>query len=411
MIQPSGDPASAVGLPATGLEASELLSSLGTLSATDEDGNIRRSRAGLPGFDKLVGLALAQIGVAPDDPNLGDRLYQVESDVVRMIGSQLGGPNASGTMTQGLGHAAELVCLSAREHARAELNIENPTMVCADTCHPAFAAAAHRAGLEQVIVPTNEHHRIDIDMVGAVVDDSCALVVVSVPSPFFGVVDPVVPVARLAQEAGALCHVDAGLGGWVLPFLPSGDSDEPVPFDLRVPGVTSLAVDLEQYAYAAPGSSVLLYNDGRLAGRQYYLHDAGPGPAQQFPAAASTLDPFSVLVAWLVLRRLGVEGYRQRIRELADAVRDMRSSLARLDGIRATGDVGLPLVVLESGEIDLGWVANELRGQGWSVEAYSGALRLQIWPGQLDVVDRFVDDISKAITAAPAQVTRVDLNR
>ena len=79
--------------------------------------------------------------------------------------------------------------------------------------------------------------------------------------------------AALAAAAGVPCHVDACIGGWVLPFL----DDVPEPFDLSVPGVTSLSVDLHKYGYAPKGVSVLLTADPRApAGALVRAPPAGP---------------------------------------------------------------------------------------------------------------------------------------
>ena len=43
------------------------------------------------------------------------------------------------------------------------------------------------------------------------------LVVASAPSYPHGVMDPVTEIASVAAAAGVPCHVDACIGGWVLP--------------------------------------------------------------------------------------------------------------------------------------------------------------------------------------------------
>lgn len=51
---------------------------------------------------------------------------------------------------------------------------------------------------------------------------------------------------QAAQDAGVLCHSDACLGGFVLPF--AADLEYPVPpFDFRVPGVTSMSADTHKF--------------------------------------------------------------------------------------------------------------------------------------------------------------------
>ena len=105
--------------------------------------------------------------------------------------------------------------------------------------------------------------------------------VASAPSYAHGVVDPVGEIAAVAAERGARCHVDACIGGWVLPFL----AHVPEPFDLSVPGVTSLSVDLHKYGYAPKGVSVLLTATPELRQAHWFSTSGWPG----YPVVNPTL--------------------------------------------------------------------------------------------------------------------------
>ena len=63
--------------------------------------------------------------------------------------------------------------------------------------------------------------RADVAATEAAVDeapDRTVLVVASAPSYAHGVIDPVTELAALAAARGIRCHVDACIGGWVLPY-------------------------------------------------------------------------------------------------------------------------------------------------------------------------------------------------
>ncbi len=86
------------------------------------------------------------------------------------------------------------------------------------TAHAAFHKAAHYLGLETVVVPVDPvTFRADAAATGAAITDRTALVVASAPSYAHGVVDPVAEIAAAAAGRGVLCHVDACIGGWLLP--------------------------------------------------------------------------------------------------------------------------------------------------------------------------------------------------
>ena len=116
------------------------------------------------------------------------------------------------------------------------------------------------------------------------------MVVGSAPTYPQGVVDPIADIAGAGRSVGAsCCHVDACMGGFLLPFLTElGRFDQP--FDFRVPGVTSMSADVHKYGYASKGVSVVLYRyarigpqaalrDHRLAGRVLRLDGHGGYPS------------------------------------------------------------------------------------------------------------------------------------
>src|SRR5690606_30700667 len=117
--------------------------------------------------------------------------------------------------------------------------IERPAIVTARTAHPAFAKACHYLDVEQRRVGLRPDLRADPVAMAEAMDDRVALLVASAPCYPYGVIDPVPEIAGLAADRGLLCHVDACLGGWLLPFWEQ--LGEPVPpWDFRVEGVTSL---------------------------------------------------------------------------------------------------------------------------------------------------------------------------
>ena len=61
---------------------------------------------------------------------------------------------------------------------------------------------------------------------------------------------------QVAQRRGVPCHVDACLGGFVLPFARKLGHRVP-PFDFAVPGVTSMSVDSHKFGMAHKVREVL----------------------------------------------------------------------------------------------------------------------------------------------------------
>lgn len=247
--------------------------------------------SGLEGLDELANAAQAAFaGVNGLDMTAFPSVVELENDLVRRGTALLGG--SAGTFTSGGTESCLLAVLTARQYARKERGVTEPELVLPETAHAAFHKAAELFGLRVVSVPVDpDTFKVRPADMAAAISERTALVVVSAPSYAHGVIDPVVEVAREAERRGVLCHVDACIGGWYLGHLRhaagQGQDLPAVPeFDLSVPGVTSLSVDLHKYAYTAKGASLLLFRDAGLRRHGWFAHAAWPG----YPVVNSTLQ-------------------------------------------------------------------------------------------------------------------------
>lgn len=73
---------------------------------------------------------------------------------------------------------------------------------------------------------------------------------------------------QVTRRYKLLLHVDACLGGFVLPFARKLGYPIP-PFDFSVEGVTSMSVDTHKFGMAHKGTSVVLYHSKQLRQYQY----------------------------------------------------------------------------------------------------------------------------------------------
>jgi glutamate/tyrosine decarboxylase-like PLP-dependent enzyme len=330
------------GLPRTGIPREELLERL--RANRHDDANWRAGR--------IFGLIYN-----PDDPELEDALAEVsreylvenalnprrfpslarlERETADTVAGLLHGVAGAGGLTSGGTESIFLAVYVAREVAR-ERGIASPSIVTGLTAHPAFAKACHALGVRQVKAPVGDDKRIDVEAVRALVDDDTVLVVASAPCYPYGVIDPVTVVADVAVQSGILCHVDACLGGLLLPFWER--LGEPVqPWDFRVPGVTSISADVHKYGYSFKGASTLLWRNEELYRKQWWL-DEGTWGAGLYgsPTTVGTRPAPPIAGAWATLHLLGEEGYLRK----AEQVRRARSRL--LAGLPASPTCGPPL--------------------------------------------------------------------
>ena len=323
-------------------------------------------------------------------------LLKMEREVVSMAGDLFGAPDSGGKLTSGGTESIFLAVQVARERARQTRGIAEPTLLTATTAHPAFAKAAHYLDVEHVTVPVGSDGRADLEATARTVDDRTALVVGSAPCYPFGVVDPIPELAAMAAERGILCHVDACLGGWLLPFWARLGQPVP-PWDLSVHGVTSLSADIHKYGWCFKGASVLLHADPEMVRHQYFLYDAWPGGIYGSATTAGTRPAAPIAAAWATINHLGAEGYLRLAGQVRDATVRFRRGIEAIDGLRITGDPVMGVMEVASDVHDLSAVGDEMDDRGWHLDRQQGGLHLMLSPYHLGVVDDFLRDLAAAV--------------
>jgi sphinganine-1-phosphate aldolase len=364
--------------------------------------------SGLSEVDSLGAAAHALASSANGlDPTAFPSLLRMENDLVSAASALLGDvPGVVGSVTSGGTESCLLAVLAARD---AHPEIAAPSLVLPTTAHAAFHKAAHLFGLRRIDVPVDPvTFRADPAATAAAIDDSTVLVVASAPSYAHGVLDPISELAGLALERGVRMHVDACIGGWVLPYFAKLGADVP-PFDFRVPGVTSISVDLHKYAYCPKGTSVLLHASAELRRSHYFASAAWPGYTMLNTTIQSTRSGGPLAAAWAVVRHLGPEGYLSLAGSTREAVSRIRSGICEIDGLRILGDPVSTLIAFTgSPDFDLFTVADEMKVRGWYVQpqfahlASPANLHLTVTAANHGSEKEFLTDLAASVDAARA---------
>ncbi|MFL6145388.1 MAG: pyridoxal phosphate-dependent decarboxylase family protein [Labedaea sp.] len=395
-----------------GIPADAVLDELRALRAADLPTHGGRTLAyvydsGLSEVDDLGAAAHALASATNGlDPTAFPSLLRLENEVVAAAAALLGGTGtAAGSVTSG-GTESCLLAVHAARVARPEVTA--PNLVLPATAHAAFHKAAHYFGLKAVVVPVDPGtFRADPDAVAAAIDADTVLVVASAPSYAHGVVDPVPEIAAAAAGRGVRCHVDACIGGWLLPYFRR--LGVPLPeFDLSVSGVTSISVDLHKYAYCPKGTSVLLHADPELRRAQYFASAAWPGYTMLNATMQSTRSGGPLAAAWAVLRHIGDAGYVELARRTLDAVRALRAGIDAIDGLRVLGDPPASLLAVSAVDdgFDVFTVADEMAARRWYVQPQFGIgpspanLHLTVTAANHGAEAELLTDLAASVAAA-----------
>jgi glutamate/tyrosine decarboxylase-like PLP-dependent enzyme len=342
------------------------------------------------------------------DPTVFPSVLRLENEVVAMAAAHLGGDeNVAGNFTSGGTESILLAVKAARDHARATRpQIRAPEMILPATAHAAFQKAGHYLCVKPVIVPVDPRtFKADAGRMREAITSETILLVGSAVSYAHGVVDPIAEIGRLAEEKSLLFHVDACMGGFLLPYFRRLGAPVPA-FDFSVPGVTSMSMDLHKYAFAAKGASTVLYRNKELRKHQMYACSNWTGYTLVNPTVQSTRSAGPVAAAWAVLNFIGDDGYLDIARQVLDATRRIADAIERMEDLRLLGRPEMNLLAFTSDTVSVFHVIDEMKQRGWYIQpqlAYGDSkenIHLSINPASVRWVDALIADLGACVEKA-----------
>ncbi len=318
-------------------------------------------------------------------------------------GSSPGGPVPAGLVTTGGTGSIAHAMLAYRDHARSERGIDRPNVIKPETAHPAFDKACHLFGIELRNAPVDPKTTlVDVDWVAAHVDDRTVALVGSACNYGYGTVDPIGELSELALEHGIGLHVDACLGGFILPFGQELGYDVET-FDYRVPGVTSISADTHKYGYALKGTSVLTFRDKALRNAQYFFLTGWSGGKYCSPGMEGSRSGGLLASTWASMVHLGRAGYRRYARRIFETSAQMQDAVRAHPELRILGRPTF-LFSFTSDEFDVYHVNDFMRTRGWRFngQQYPNALHMAVTRPQTKpgVSDEFAADLADAVVYA-----------
>lgn len=295
--------------------------------------------------------------------------------------------------------------LAARERARAERGIERGEIVLPESAHAAFHKAAHLFGLTVRKTPVCADWTADVSAMAREVNRNTVLLVGSAPQYPQGVIDPIPEIAALAKTVDANCHVDACMGGFVLPFAEMLGRHV-APWDFRVDGVHSISADVHKLGYAPKGVSVILHRSKELRRYQTFVFDGWLGGFYASPNLQGTRPGMPMAAAWAVMRHLGIDGYVALTRQALDNADRLRAGIASTDGVTVLGAGQFHLVAMAGDpevdpRVDVFAVGDALRARGWFHDRQTppDALHSSVSNSNTGVIDDYLSDLRACVDA------------
>jgi sphinganine-1-phosphate aldolase len=337
------------------------------------------------------------------NPTAFPSLRRFETEVVGMAADMLGGDEAIvGNMTSGGTESCLMAVKTARDwHLSRNPGLYTPEMILPTSAHPAFEKAAHYFGVKAVRTPVGGDFRADIEAVKDALNPKTALIVGSAPCYPHGVVDPISSLGEIAQENGILLHIDACMGGFMLPFVRR--LGYPVPdFDFQVPGVTSISADLHKYGYAAKGASLILYRNREIRRHQLFAYMDWSGGIYASPTMTGTRPAGPIAASWALMRYLGEEGYLEIVDQVMKTTIAIREGIDKLEGVKVLGDPDMSLLALASDDENIYDIGDEMTTRGWYLDRqqFPPSLHLTINFTHTGMEESFLEDLAGAVAKA-----------
>ncbi len=344
------------------------------------------------------------------DPTVFPSVLRFENELVAMAAAHLNGDDdVVGNFTSGGTESIMLAVKTARDYFRTKRpEVGEPEIILPITAHAALQKACHYMCVKPVLVPVEpETFRADPEAVRQAITPNTLLLVGSAVSYAHGVVDPIRELGQLALEHDLLLHVDACMGGFLLPYFRRLGA--PVPdFDFGVPGVTSISMDFHKYAFAAKGASVVLYRNKELRKHQIYTCAEWTGYTVINPTIQSTKSAGPLAAAWAVLHFIGDDGYLEIARQVMDATRRIADAIDKMDDLRLLGQPEMNLVAFTSDTVSVFHIIDEMKERHWYVQPQLGFggskenIHLSVNPASVKWVDALIEDLKVCVEKARA---------
>ena len=336
---------------------------------------------------------------------------QMEAEVIQMTAGMVGSDRLEnsticGSMTSGGTESILTAMKTSRDYMmHLKGHIKHPEMIIGASAHAAFIKAAEYFKIRLVKAPLDKHHRLTAKAVRKCISRNTIVVVASAPGYPHGILDDVAGIGAVCQKYSVMLHVDACLGGFVLPFLKKMNPERPLLFDFAdVPAVTSMSLDTHKFGCSHKGTSVVLYRSPEIRKYQYTSVTDWSGGLYISPGFAGSRNGALIATAWAAMLYHGVNGY------VSNAQRMIKCSSILIDAIRNEMPeleiVGEPVmsVVAFTTTASSGcniYVLNDLlSAKGWKMSALQSppALHMCFTPAHSEkLAQQLVQDLKESI--------------
>ncbi len=340
------------------------------------------------------------------NPTAFKSLKKFETDVISATADILNGTEeVCGVVTSGGTESCLMAVKTYRDMAKETRGVTSPEMVIPESAHVAWFKASEYFGVKIRLVPLLDDLTPNMKKLKKMVNRNTVMILGSAPEYPHGTIDPIAEMGEIAQKRKIPLHVDACVGGFILPFMEMNGEDIPL-WDYRVPGVTSISADIHKYGYAAKGASTLTYRNLDYLRYQMFVNQDWPGGVFASSALLGTRPGGAYAAAWAVLQYFGKAGYQKLAKDTLEAVNTLKAGVRAIPELEIMGDPKGPLFAYKSISPDLNIyaVGDQMDAMGWQVNRnqFPSGLHAMVTAQHLKVVDQYIIDLQTAVNTVKA---------
>jgi sphinganine-1-phosphate aldolase len=296
-----------------------------------------------------------------NQPSINTFIEDLEGFVLNL---HEGSERGAVVLTSGGTESILLAMKAARDRARSlGVTASRPQIVAPWSAHPAFNKAADYFDLEVIRVPVGDDLKADVSAMAEAITPETIALIGSAPSWPYGLIDPIPAIAALAKEHGLWCHVDACVGGFLIPFYRELGHDL-TPMNFTVSGVTSISADLHKFGFTPHGISSVSFCDEEAAAHAAFSFDAWPCGRFAIETVQGTKPGHTAAAAWTTMRLLGRNGYLDLARRLARTTEKLVEGATAL-GLKPLAKPEAGILTLTSDAVDIFAVSEALNRRGF----------------------------------------------
>jgi glutamate/tyrosine decarboxylase-like PLP-dependent enzyme len=340
------------------------------------------------------------------NPTAFKSLKHFENDIIASVADMFHGtPDVCGVVTSGGTESCLLAVKTYRDLARSTRGVTAPEMVLPVTAHVAWFKASEYFGVKVRLLPLDKNLRADVKKLPRLVNRNTVMILGSAPEYPHGTIDPIEEFSTVALKNKVPLHVDACVGGFILPFMEMNGRKLPL-WDYRVPGVTSISADIHKYGFASKGASTITYRNLDYLKHQMFVYQDWPGGVFASPALLGTRPGGAYAAAWAAMQHFGKSGYRDLAKRTTQAFDKMRKAIEKMPELYVMGEPSGPLLGYGSSDPDINIfaVGDQMDAKGWKINRLQrpDGLHAMITASHLDVMDDYLRDLKDAVATVKA---------